>query len=87
MSSAKSQQQQSLRTIRGDKIAWVKGSESNCSFMGYLINQVQNITTMLYKNKFYIKLETEFIIYEIGIFIDRLTMLFLELILCWIMVN
>lgn len=32
--------EQSLRTIRGDKITWVKGVEPGCANVGYLINQV-----------------------------------------------
>lgn len=32
--------EQDLRTIRGDKITWVKGVEPGCSNVGYLINQV-----------------------------------------------
>ena len=32
--------EEDLRTIRGDKITWVKGTESGCSNIGYLINQV-----------------------------------------------
>lgn len=29
-----------MKTIRGDKITWVKGTESHCQSIGYLINQV-----------------------------------------------
>lgn len=29
-----------VKTIRGDKITWVKGNESHCQSIGSLINQV-----------------------------------------------
>lgn len=30
-----------VKTIRGDKITWVKGTEPQCQNIGFLINQVQ----------------------------------------------
>ncbi|XP_046805167.1 hypoxia-inducible factor prolyl hydroxylase [Lucilia cuprina] len=35
--------EQDLRTIRGDKITWVKGVERGCSNVGYLINQIDAV--------------------------------------------
>lgn len=35
-------QDRDQRTIRSDKITWVKGTEEGCSNIGYLINQVKN---------------------------------------------
>ncbi|TMW52715.1 hypothetical protein DOY81_002238 [Sarcophaga bullata] len=35
--------EQSLRTIRGDKITWVKGVEPGCANVGYLINQIDAV--------------------------------------------
>ncbi|KAM7364226.1 HIF prolyl hydroxylase [Cochliomyia hominivorax] len=35
--------EQDLRTIRGDKITWVKGVEPGCSNVGYLINQIDAV--------------------------------------------
>lgn len=32
-----------VKTIRGDKITWVKGTESHCQSIGFLINQVSKI--------------------------------------------
>lgn len=29
-----------VKTIRGDKITWVKGTETHCQTIGFLINQV-----------------------------------------------
>nr|XP_013098663.1 unnamed protein product [Stomoxys calcitrans] len=34
---------QDLKTIRGDKITWVKGEEPDCSNVGFLINQIDAV--------------------------------------------
>lgn len=34
-----------LRTIRGDKITWVKGTEDGCSNIGFLINKIDAIVS------------------------------------------
>ncbi|KAI9581254.1 hypothetical protein GQX74_013841 [Glossina fuscipes] len=41
VNNMKSEQDQ--RTIRGDKITWVKGIEPGCSNVGYLINQIDAV--------------------------------------------
>ncbi|XP_017467687.1 PREDICTED: hypoxia-inducible factor prolyl hydroxylase [Rhagoletis zephyria] len=35
--------EEELRTIRGDKITWVKGVEPGCANVGYLINQIDAV--------------------------------------------
>ncbi|XP_053969746.1 hypoxia-inducible factor prolyl hydroxylase isoform X1 [Anastrepha ludens] len=35
--------EEELRTIRGDKITWVKGQEPGCENVGYLINQIDAV--------------------------------------------
>ncbi|CAD6991293.1 unnamed protein product [Ceratitis capitata] len=35
--------EEKLRTIRGDKITWVKGVEPGCANVGYLINQIDAV--------------------------------------------
>lgn len=44
----KLEQDHNTRTIRGDKITWVKGIESGCLNIGYLINQVKISITLCF---------------------------------------